>query len=107
MCEYCEKTFYKNDYGREFGKLFPENTYNTDVQISWKEDKTDYNIYTNNDNLAYDVSVPIHFCPMCGRKFDQTLGDCGGKRKYGQINNRVWRRVCAERYVQYRQIRRS
>ena len=86
MCEYCEKAFYKNDYGREFGKLFPENTYKTDVQISWKEDKTDYNIYANNDNLACDVSVPIRFCPMCGRKFDQILWGLWREREYGEIN---------------------
>lgn len=61
MCEYCEKAFYKNDYGREFGKFFPENTYETDIQILWKEDKTDYNIYANNDNLAYDVSFLYRF----------------------------------------------
>lgn len=72
MCKYCEKEDYVNDNGRRFGQSFEkEIPYEADVCISWLVENgkgISYEIYMNDDSCGCDVSVPIKFCPMCGRK---------------------------------------
>lgn len=72
MCEYCEHVYSENDYGRKFGKIFEKDTpYDGEVQLSWINEKginSDYQIYMYDDTCRCDVSVPISFCPKCGRK---------------------------------------
>lgn len=74
MCKYCETVYAENDHGRKFGDLFPkELNYDGEVQLSWvvnNDVKEKYNIYMNDDVAVTDISAPIHYCPMCGRKLD-------------------------------------
>lgn len=73
MCKYCEETYYQNEYGRQFGKDFEKTTlYTGDVCVSWlieNGEKVSYELYMNDDDCCCDISVPIQFCPKCGRKF--------------------------------------
>lgn len=75
MCEYCERVYFENENGRKFGKLFEkELSYSGEVQLSWVKEKgvnRDYNVYMNDDESVCDISVPISFCPKCGRRFDE------------------------------------
>lgn len=74
MCEYCEQVYFENDSGRKFGKIFEKDiSYTGDVQLSWINKNgvnTDYNIYMNDDDCVCDISVPISFCPKCGKEFE-------------------------------------
>lgn len=73
MCEYCERVYYENDSGRKFGKTFEkELSYTGDVQLSWLKRNgmnVDYEIYMNDDECVCDISVPVSFCPKCGKEF--------------------------------------
>lgn len=73
MCEYCEQVYFENEVKRKFGKIFEKDiSYTGDVQLSWIKRNgvnMDYNIYMNDDEYVYDISVPISFCPKCGKKF--------------------------------------
>lgn len=47
--------------------------YTGEIQLSWRvanEIKTDYDLYMNDDVNVCDISVPVLYCPKCGRKFD-------------------------------------
>ena len=72
MCEYCETAYGRNANGREFGKLFDKTLdYTGEIQLSWIEEngiKTGYELYMNDDAVCTDLSVPVNFCPICGRK---------------------------------------
>lgn len=72
MCKYCETETFDNEFGRRFGEVFPMDlNYDLEVQLSWdmkKGIKTNYNIYMYDEENYNDVSVPIHYCSMCGRK---------------------------------------
>lgn len=74
MCKYCEETYYQNEYGRQFGKDFEKTTpYTGDMCVSWlfkNGKKVSYELYMNDDDCCFDISVPIQFCPKCGRKFE-------------------------------------
>lgn len=74
MCEYCETVYYENDSGRKFGKLFEkELDYTGDIQLSWMEDngvKTGYELFMDDDAACTDLSVPVDFCPKCGRNLN-------------------------------------
>ena len=73
MCKYCEETYYQNYYGRQFGKDFEKTTpYTGDVFVSWlikNGEKVSYELYMNDNDCCCDISVPIQFCPKCGRRF--------------------------------------
>lgn len=46
--------------------------YTCDVCVSWlieNGEKVSYELYMNDDDCCCDISVPIQFCPKCGRKF--------------------------------------
>lgn len=74
MCDYCERIYAENGSGRKFGKFF-ENplNYTGEIQLSWRIEngtKIDYELYMNDDVHVCDISVPICYCPKCGRKLD-------------------------------------
>lgn len=74
MCNYCETAYDRNDSGREFGKLFEKTLdYTGEIQLSWNKEngmKTAYELYMNDDTTCTDLSVPIDFCPKCGRNLN-------------------------------------
>ena len=74
MCDYCEIAYDRNDRGREFGKIFDkELDYTGEIQLSWiKENGTNmgYELYMKDDAACTDLSVPVDFCPKCGRKLN-------------------------------------
>ena len=74
VCDYCETAYYKNDSGREFGKLFDKTLdYTGEIQLSWIKEsgmKTGYELYMNDNDACTDLSVPVDFCPKCGRSLN-------------------------------------
>lgn len=74
MCKYCGESQYQNEYGRQFGKEFEkELSYSGEVCVSWlikNGNKTSYELYMTDNEFYCDISVPIQFCPKCGRKFE-------------------------------------
>lgn len=74
MCDYCETVYGKNDSGREFGKLFDKTLdYSGEMQMSWIREngsKTGYELYMIDDAFGTDLSVPVDFCPKCGRNLN-------------------------------------
>ncbi len=74
MCKYCEESYDQNEYGRQFGKNFEKTTpYTGDVCASWlieNGEKVSYELYMNDDECCCDISVPVQYCPKCGRKFE-------------------------------------
>ena len=74
MCDYFETVYDTNDSGREFGKLFDKTLdYTGEIQLSWiKENgmKTGYELYMNDDDARTDLSVPVDFCPKCGKSLN-------------------------------------
>lgn len=71
-CEYCEVIYYINPAERRFGNSFKKDMqYDGEVQLSWVMDrgvKSDYRLYVNDDVAVTDISLPVNFCPICGKK---------------------------------------
>lgn len=74
MCKYCEEIDYINEAGRRFGKNFEkELSYTGEMCISWMVEngkQVEHELYMN-DECCCDISVPIQYCPKCGRKFNE------------------------------------
>lgn len=72
MCRYCEETFERNEYEREFGKSFEkESPFSGEMCVSWitrNGQQEQFELYVNDDDYVFNISIPIRFCPKCGRK---------------------------------------
>lgn len=75
MCEYCEVIYEINGAGRRFGKNFKkELSYTGEICLSWmvnNGEQVEHELYMNDDECCCDISVPVQYCPKCGRKFNE------------------------------------
>ena len=77
MCDYCETAYYKNDSGREFGKLFDKTLdYTGEIQLSWIKEsgmKTGYELYMNDNEPALIYQCQLIFAQSADEALIHTI----------------------------------
>lgn len=72
MCEYCTRVTYQNFAGKRFFPPLPSNFGGDNICLAINTYDRYMLHYENVRKTMSDVvSVPINFCPICGRKLTE------------------------------------